>query len=144
MCIPIYKNIETHIIENSAIETHTIENRNGNTYYYNYGVLHRTETDPITGLVLPAVIYENGDKEWWKDGCLCRDDLNFPEKEYSNGDLAWVDEFGYIIKFAFANGDIEDYDGRFRVKTFANGDKEYYLENMCFKKELADGTLIDF
>ena len=57
--------------------------------------LHRTEKDPETGLTLPAVEFENGDKFWYKDGQQHRDEkdpytgLTLPAVEYEDGDKFW-------------------------------------------------------
>jgi len=38
------------------------------------GGLHRDEIDPETGLTLHAVEYPGGNKEWWQNDILHRDD----------------------------------------------------------------------
>lgn len=54
---------------------------NGTTNYYYKKKLHRDND-------LPAIIYENGDKEWWICGVLHRDN-DLPAVERSNGDKEW-------------------------------------------------------
>ena len=53
---------------------------NGNTIWYTGDRIHRNND-------LPAVEYANGDREWWKNGLIHRD--NQPAIERVNGESEW-------------------------------------------------------
>ena len=71
--------------------------------------LHRTEKDPETGLTLPAVEYEDGDKFWYKDGLQHR--LDGPAVEYGNGETYW-----YINDIQLSPKEIEEQKKKLAVK----------------------------
>ena len=60
----------------------------------------------------PAVEYSNSDKEWWLNGKRHREDG--PALEWSNGEKEW-----------FLNGKLHREDGP--AFEWANGDKEWFL-----------------
>ena len=63
-----------------ALKYHVEVDQYGTRYYYNSaGQLHRDEG--------PAVIYTNGNCEWWQSGQLHR--RNGPALEHANGTRCW-------------------------------------------------------
>ena len=91
--------------------------------------------------------YPNGDKEWWLDDKLHREDG--PACEYANGAKAWYlngkrhREDGPAIEWAngdkrwYLNGDLHREDGP--AIEWANGDKQWWLNNEQVNPE----TIVD-
>jgi len=67
----------------------------GNLYWYNQTEqFHRDEED------LPAIIYANGDKAWYRNGKYYRENSK-PTFEYKNGTQDWTDGNGCCIRRDF-------------------------------------------
>ena len=73
-------------------------------------ILHRDEKDPKTGLSLPAVTTEDGDKVWWKDGELHRDDG--PAVERADGRVKW-----YVNGKLLSRNEFEEHKNKLAIKT---------------------------
>lgn len=70
---------------------------------------------------LPAVSYDNGDKEWYKDGQLHR--LDGPAIERINGYKAW-----------YVYGELHNIKGPAIIHE--NGDKEFYIDDIKYEEEI--------
>ncbi len=105
--------------------------------YYKHNQLHRDNDEP-------AVIYDNGDKEWWFNGKLTRDG-DQPAITFANGTKIWYKDNhlhrdGDEPALVRVNGDKRWYkngklhrDGDEPAVIHANGDKEWYKDNILHR-----------
>jgi len=98
------------------------------------GGLHRDEIDPETGLTLHAVEYPGGNKEWWQNDILHRDDG--PAVEYADGFKWWY------LNGKLHREDINPETGlTMPAVEYTNGTKEWYLNGNLHRK---DGPAVEF
>ena len=78
---------------------------------------------------LPALEYENGDKEWWYLGDRFRQ-FKLPTVEYENGTKEWHHS---------VTGSLHKYDGP--AVEYSNGDKEWWIKG---KRHRHDGPAVTY
>ena len=146
---------------------------NGDLEWYNNGKRHRSDKDPLTGLILPAIIRANGDLEWWDNGDLHRIDKD-PITGYtlpaviiiSNGNGCknwWRRNVRHRDDIDLATGQVlpaiewengstiwmnegnyhRDENGELPAIEWSNGDKVWLIRGKLQKQQLTIGYVAD-